>query len=283
MTGTINQKSNEKGGTIASLSASDATSVPKKGHGLESDTEDNDPPPPILTVAIFHASEMGKLHKFPTKGPMSGDSDDVFLGMTAVNLTQLLTGKIRTFDEWLPLSGTESERASVRVVCEYEASDVPPHPGDLVQFSRFCHPADLYPVVMDSIYKVEERDGDSILISSTSPEGWVSSFLVHRFMLICVQRRHGALDFYQDEMVSIAQRLSHSPLVNAVQDTVSRVPQEGLLTVGGAVVQEGVSLLSRWFEGGSGDYHWGYCARHELGRSIQSECRNKSFYRGSIG
>jgi hypothetical protein len=203
---------------------------------------------PILTVAIFHASEKGKLHKHPTKAPLVGDSDDKFLGMTAVDLTKLLTGKIRTFDEWLPLSGSNSDRASVRIVCEYEPSDGEPQSGDLVRFTHFCHPADLYPLHRGKLFKVEECEGDNVLISYTSPEGWVSSVMAHRCMLICEARHHGAVEMYQDELASISQRIAHSPLVSVVQESVLRVPEEGLVGVGVDAVRGGASLLTRWIQ-----------------------------------
>jgi len=208
------------------------------------------PPPPILTVAIFHADLHGKHSKFPSKGPMAGDSDDRFLGMIAVDLTPLLTGKIATFDEWLPLTGTESPRASVRIVCEYESSDTAPQKGDVVRFTGFCDPRDLYPANVNHLYVVEEADRDHVLISHTTTEGWVSTYAVHRFMLICEERHHGPMDFYQDELASITQRLAHSPMVHVVQDTVRRLPDDGFVDVAGSLVQGGVSLLSRWLEGG---------------------------------
>jgi U-box domain len=78
----------------------------------------------------------------------------------------------------------------------------------------------------------------------------VSSFLVHRFMLLVVERHFGAMDLYQEEMLSIAQRLSHSPMLNVFQESVQRLDNEGLVQVGAAAVQGGVSLLGRWFHGG---------------------------------
>jgi hypothetical protein len=44
----------------------------------------------------------------------------------ATDLTQVLTGRQGTFDEWLPLLGTGNTRGRVRIVCEYEASNTPP-------------------------------------------------------------------------------------------------------------------------------------------------------------
>lgn len=78
----------------------------------------------------------------------------------------------------------------------------------------------------------------------------VSSFLVHRFMLLVVKRHYGAMDLYQEEMLSIAQRLSYSPMLNVIQESVQRLDSEGLVQVGAAAVQSGVSLLGRWFHGG---------------------------------
>lgn len=210
------------------------------------------PAMPILTIAIFHANQSGSLNKYPNKkGHGTGDSDDTFLGMTSIDMTQLFTGKSRSFDEWLPLQGAMSSKASVRVVCEYEASDAPPLPGDLVKFTDFCHPADLYPAVqVGRVYTVHEVDGDKVLISWTSPEGWVSSFLVHRFMLICIERHQSVVGICQDELASLRERIAYSPLVHVVQETVERVPDEGLLGIGAETIQNGVSLLSRWWDNG---------------------------------
>jgi U-box domain len=69
-------------------------------------------------------------------------------------------------------------------------------------------------------------------------------------MLLVVERHFGAMDLYQEEMLSIAQRLSHSPMLNALQESVERLDNEGLVQVGAAALQGGVSLLGRWFHGG---------------------------------
>ena len=129
--------------------------------------------PPLLTVGVFHSNSDMSLKK---QKYTSGDSNDVFLGMATVNLTQLLTGKCR-FDEWLPLSGgsQDNQNASVRLVCEYEPSDPPPHKDDVVEFTRFCRPPDLYPLSpFGNTFTVEEgcNNHDLVLISHTSREGW---------------------------------------------------------------------------------------------------------------
>jgi U-box domain/C2 domain len=209
------------------------------------------PPKPILTIAIFHSSEMGRLNKYPTnKGGGAGDSDDVFLGMTSIDVTSVITGKVRSFDEWLPLTGSHSERSTVRVVCEYESSDAVPHPGDRVTFNDYCHPVDLYPAVHSREYTVEEVDGDQVTVSWTSGEGWVSTFCVHRYMLIVVHRHITVVDICQDELASIRERIVFSPMVRTVQETVEQIPDEGLIAVGAGAIQNGWNLLNRWKEGG---------------------------------
>jgi hypothetical protein len=205
------------------------------------------PSRPILTVAIFHANEIGTLKKY---NPSKGDSDDLFLGMVAIDLTPVLTGKTTIFDQWLPLTGTESTRTTVRIVCEYEASDTAPQSLDWVHFTRFCDPADFYPAHGDRLYKVESCDGDNVTLSWTSSEGWVSSFVVHRNMLVCATRHQGPIEFYQDEIQSIAERLGHSPMVDTVQETLRTLPDEGLVSVSVDVFRGGTSLLNRWLDQG---------------------------------
>lgn len=136
-------------------------------------------------------------------------------------------------------------------VCEYETSDAPPQQGDLVKFTDFCHERDVFPARPDRIYTVTEvMDADQLLISWTSPEGWISTYEVHRFMLICVKRRHSVVDACHDELASIRERISHSPIVHAVHDTLEKVPEEGLISVSADLVGNSVSLLQRWWEGG---------------------------------
>jgi hypothetical protein len=208
---------------------------------------------PILTVALFHAVS-SNTEKYPTKKTqVSGDSDEPFLGMASIDVTPLLTGKITTLDKWLPLTGTPSKdksRATARIVVEYEASDPPPRPGDVVRFCRFVDASDLYPVPPCDSYRVDEVVGDNIILQYPTPEGWLCTFQAHRFMLICVERHQGAVEVYQEELANLAERLGKSPLVNVVAETVERVPEEGLMTIGVDAVRGGASLLDRWLKGG---------------------------------
>ena len=231
-------------------SRSDAASVSVINDSSPQD-EKYSKPNSLITVAIFHNPDMGKGERYPSKGGfMSGDSDDYFLGMASADLTRLLTGTDHTYDEWLTLSGTETARGSVRIVCEYEPSDAPPRPGDSCRFTRYCSPKDLYPLAPGGEYSVAEVDGDVVLISYMSQEGWVCSFEAHRYMLICQERHQSPVETAQDELALMTERLSHSPLVHQVTETVERVAVEGLLNVGTEIVHGGLGLLNRWLEGG---------------------------------
>jgi U-box domain/C2 domain len=207
-------------------------------------------PPPILTVSLFHASGDTHLKNTSFQKVKSGDSDDHFLGTASLDVTPLITGKRSTMDRWLTLSGTNHQQGSVRLVCEYEPSDPPPHIGDSVCFNRFCHPQDLFPIPITLSYKVLEVDHDDIILEYTTPEGWICTFVAHRFMVICEERHQAVLEICQDELLSITERLGCSPMVREVQSTIERVPEEGLLFVGFDAIQGAGSILDRWWKGG---------------------------------
>lgn len=206
-------------------------------------------PHSVLTVALFHTPEVGRVHK-PSKGNFSGDSNDMFLGMASIDLQRLFTGRDHAFDGWLRLSGTETSRGSVRLVCEYEASDTPPRPGDYCRFTRYCNPRDLYPLQVGRQFRIAEVNGDNVLIEYTTPEGWICSFQAHRFMLICEERHHSTVEVAQDELASLAERLAHSPLVDSLTQTVERVAVDGLLNIGQEAINGGIFFFNRWFSGG---------------------------------
>ena len=209
---------------------------------------------PMLTIALFHNnSDYGSTMK-KGKGKkgkqeqIDGDSDEPFLGMASINVRQLLTGKQHQLDEWLELSGGGT--GAVRLLVEYEASDPPPRPGDMVRLTRFCSSRDLYPINHMISYQVTSTDDMLVTLSSTSPEGWISTFRVHRHMLICEERHQGAIEFCHDELALVKLRFAHSPMVHTLGETLQRVPEEGLFQVSVGAIQGGVDLVGRWWQGG---------------------------------
>ena len=221
----------------------------------------------ILTVALFHSPiesgrNFSRIKLNSEGGNISGDSDDAFLGMASIDLSQLLTGQQSQLDQWLPLHGTMGDTghpdnrksaASVRISCEYELSDVPPKVGDICRFNRFCDPKDLYPLEPDKSYKVEEvhNNGEIVLLSYvSSPEGWRLAFQAHKNMLICEERHVSALNTAQDELKTLGERLYVSPLVVTVTETVERVVDDGLVGVAENLVRGSAYTFNRWFKGG---------------------------------
>jgi len=212
----------------------------------------NKPDNTILTVSLFHSPiEMG-------------NSDDTFLGMASIDLSTLLTGQRPVLDEWLPLHGTSgdigtgrssdycsSKGGSVRIMCEYEPSDVSPKVGDICRFHRLCHPKDLYPLEPDNSYRVDQVHNDGeIVILSYEKEGWVLSFQAHKYMLVYDERHVSALNTAQDGLQTLGERLSVSPLVVTVTETAERVVDDGLVGVAEKIVRGSASIFDRWFKGG---------------------------------
>mmetsp|Transcript_11075 Transcript_11075/g.26595 ORF Transcript_11075/g.26595 Transcript_11075/m.26595 type:complete len:556 (-) Transcript_11075:191-1858(-) len=223
-----------------------------------------------LTVALFHSDKINRKQKMYDKQNILGDSDDVFLGMASIDLTRLFTGKVTHFDQWLPLTGTSTDiesrtnlnsrssrkegnkGASLRIICEYEVSDLPPKPGDVCRFTSFCHPRDLYPLDHARSYRIDrvKDDGNLVFLSYESQEGWSLSFQVHKNMLICEERHISALNTAQDELQTLGERLSVSPLVTSIAETAGKVVDDGVVGIAEGIVSGSAFVLNRWFKGG---------------------------------
>lgn len=247
----------EKPPSSSSAQSARSTSSNQQAVASSSSTAQTKSPPPldppVMTIALFHAAHTPEKYN-PSKQQQRGDSDDVFLGMTSMDLTTLLTGKDRSFDDWWPLQGgpEANTSSSVRVVVEYEPSDTAPRPGDTVQFTRYCHATDLYPLLPYGSYQVQSVEGDDVTIGWTSPEGWCSSVIVRRHALVCQDRHMTIAEQIEPHWATMGQRLQESPLVQTVQHSVARVPDEGLISVAQDALTNGQGLLARWFQGGFG-------------------------------
>ena len=240
-------------------------------------------PKPILSVSVFqcatdsshlqsliNGNEKGKPKKYqqktpprPTKPQKSSASDqDYFVGLAAIDVTPIITGKLNCIDQWLVLGGAdevdgEDIGGSVRVIIEYECAESEPRPGDKVQFTGFIHPT-LCPLPKGQIFVVEEvvgdtngDGGDEVVLSYYTPgENWKCTFQVHRFMLIPVERHISAMEWYQDEIMEITNNLLRSPAAKVVKETMKKLPEEGLLFVGLQAAMGGLSLLGKWKDEG---------------------------------
>ena len=223
------------------------------------------PPRPVLSLSVHHSTGTGRKGE-KARGGGQEAAEGPFLGDASIDVTRVLTGAVPILDQWLPLrvEGRSAEgggrdfdkdftySGEVRVACEYEPSDPPPRPGDHCRFTRFCDPADLYPIPPSHAFRVDEVEGDEVVLSYTSPEGWLCTFRAHRYAIVCAERHKAALEACSQRIVELTERLAQSPAAGAVRDTVDRVPDEGLLYVGAEAAMRGAGLVGRWFQGGIG-------------------------------
>uniref|UniRef100_A0A7S4JN92 U-box domain-containing protein n=1 Tax=Odontella aurita TaxID=265563 RepID=A0A7S4JN92_9STRA len=208
----------------------------------------------ILTVGIFHAKESYKNEVVKRAHGSSECNDDPFLGSFSVDISDILTGKSQCIDEWNALQridGSGCAEGEIRILCEYEPADPPPRPGDMCRFiTGFCEPIDLFPVPAAQTFRVDDVDGDEVILSYKSPEGWLCTFQAHRFMVVCASRHQAAVERYRDEMAKLAEKVSCSPLAQSFKETVHRVPDDGILFIGAEAAIQSGTLVSRWFQGG---------------------------------
>ncbi len=237
--------------------------------------------PPVKN-APGRSSIKRNINGYPTKSMDDGDNnnnnnnsmDDEmnFLGCASIDVSQLITGKVTYIDEWLPLlplrnysqknkstkgkkEGKNDISGQVRIICEYDMTDITPRPGDHVRFNGFVKPMDVYPIPITQILRVDDvtDDNDTLILSYRSnPEDWYCTFAAHRFMFISVERHITAIERYQDELIDIVSKLVSSPAVHVVQKSVARLPEEGILFMGLEAGRASIGLAGRWFSGGVG-------------------------------
>ena len=247
---------------VPKLAAVEVNESNNKSHlgGRESKEPRIEAPKPILSVCLMHTEKNKNMAAFQGKGSKKGkgkqtteiivEEEPVFIGYAFVDLRPVITGQIACFDQWLPLRGGDNITGEVRIVCEYDPSDPPVRPGDRIKLNGFSRARDLFPIATSSTFLVDDVQGDEIVLSYTSPEGWLCTFQVHRYMIICAERHQAALELYQDQILEIAEKLKYSPIVNTVRGAVDRLPDEGLVNLGVEVATNGFALLARWFDGG---------------------------------
>mmetsp|Transcript_14249 Transcript_14249/g.40561 ORF Transcript_14249/g.40561 Transcript_14249/m.40561 type:complete len:601 (-) Transcript_14249:60-1862(-) len=224
--------------------------------GEEKGEEDDDcyvAPNSMLTVAIFTGNGTGKgkqKNDKHTPKKVTGDSDDTFLGMASIDVIHLLTGTSTILDQWIPLTGVASSQGRVRITCEYETNELMLRAGDVCRFTQFCRPEDLFPLLPHGRYQVSAVNGDSVQLSYKTQEGWICSFQVNRFMVVCVENSSNPVQICQEELASISERLSHSMVADSLATAIDRVPVDGLLSISSEAVKGGLAVFGRWFNGG---------------------------------
>jgi len=219
---------------------------------------------PIVHISLYHAenyqseySEKKKKGNTSTATHDNKQSQDPLLGYTTLDVSSILLGKQTCIDEWLSLHvGHEAEeslstRGWVRLICEYEPTDIPPRPGDMCRFTSLVHPYDIYPLSVSNSFRVDDIIGDDVYISfRTYPENWLSTCKVHRFMVLCEQRHQTAVERYQDEIIQVAEKLIHSPMITVIQEKVEHLPEEGILSLGMETITKSIGLVGRWYQNG---------------------------------
>ncbi len=237
---------------------------------------------PILSLCIFQSEKIdvatvkttdkgkkqeGRQQSLPKQ---QQEQEDLLVGFTSINLLPLLTGQILCLDQWLTLHTTTAcsdsldyscTEGEVRISCEYVPSDPPPKPGDYVRLTTYGFDTffskSLFPISSEDptrLFLVDDVRGHKVHLSYyTSQENWLCKFQVHTFMVLCAKRQRQNVSFYelQESIRDVAQKLAYSPIVTTVQSTLMEtVPKDGLLNVGAQTFSSGISLLSRWLDGG---------------------------------
>lgn len=237
---------------------------------------------PILSLCIFQSEKLDiKMSKTTDKGKkqegrqqslskQQQEKEDSLVGFTSINLLPLLTGQISCLDQWLTLHTTTAcsdsldyscTEGEVRISCEYVPSDPPPKPGDYVRLTTYgfdtLFSKSLFPISSENptrLFLVDDVRGHKVYLSYyTSQENWLCKFQVHTYMVLCAKRQRENVSFYelQESIRDVAQKLAYSPMVNTVQSTLMEtVPKDGLLNAGAQTFSNGISLLSRWLDGG---------------------------------
>lgn len=241
------------------------SSVEKKNMEFQLDDDETDtldlnfsPMPrmknPNVTIILFHSSENShnidkarNISSPPTKINTSQFGDEL-VGTASLDVTQVITGKVSILDKWLPLKyGDDGEvTGNVRVIVEYDLNENNIRVGDKVQLHGFV---DLLscPMPSSQIYHVDQLVGDEAILSYiTKVENWKCVIQVHKNMIVAVEKRLNPVERCSKEIVSLATNISHSPAVDVVTETIQKLPQEGIVTVGMQAAMGGLSLLDRW-------------------------------------
>ncbi|EJK43987.1 hypothetical protein THAOC_37517 [Thalassiosira oceanica] len=99
-------------------------------------------------------------------------------------------------------------------------------------------------------YRVEEVVGDHVVLSYESPERWLCTFEVHRYLLLTVERHQAVVEKAKEHVLDFVDNISQSPMIESLAHTIDKIPDEGLVYVSADVVEGGIGLAGKWWESG---------------------------------
>ena len=99
-------------------------------------------------------------------------------------------------------------------------------------------------------YRVEEVIGDHVVLSYETPERWLCTFEVHRYLLFTVERHQAVVEKAKEHVLDFVDNISQSPMIESLAHTIDKIPDEGLVYVSADVVEGGIGLAGKWWESG---------------------------------
>ena len=99
-------------------------------------------------------------------------------------------------------------------------------------------------------YRVEEVVGDHVVLSYDTPENWLCTFEVHRYLLFTVERHQAVVEKAKEHVLDFVDNISQSPMIESLALTIDKIPDEGLVYVSADVVGGGIGLAGKWWESG---------------------------------
>mmetsp|Transcript_23013 Transcript_23013/g.47821 ORF Transcript_23013/g.47821 Transcript_23013/m.47821 type:complete len:630 (+) Transcript_23013:169-2058(+) len=225
----------------------------------EENGKDYVPPSPVLVVDLLHSDSppagKGKKAKqaagaaagAAASSSGAGDNFVTPLGSVRINILDIITGKKASIDDWFDLP----EQGALRVMVEYEVADERPAVGDMVRINGFCSPQNVFPIPVHRLFEVDDVDGDYVILKYTTEEDWECVFQLHRFCVISAVRHQRALQQYQDKILEVAERFSHSPMVDTLVDVYQNdLKTDGVVGVLASGLAAGMPLLNKWLDSG---------------------------------
>jgi len=207
-------------------------------------------PNSMLSISLYHCDGKGGANdKYPEK-KQSGE--EFCFGNALVDTKSVISGKINCIDEWIPLSdGMEVtvKSAEVRVICEYESTNLEPRIGDQCRIlTEYVSSIEFYPIPTNHIFQVDDMHDEFLSLSFLSPEGWICTFPIHRNIIIIVKQQENSLiKNLCYNLHDYTQKVQVSPMAEVLSDTINRrILEDGLIDVSIDTFQNAVGVFETW-------------------------------------